>query len=278
MNRLMYKILAMFCRLLPNFVERLCNKVFKQLLPREGVLQYPIYRGELDFQWDLRQDPARSNYFSGTNDRALTNYLRGTLKRGNTFVDVGTNIGMFAHQANELVGKQGRVVAVEPIPWLASALELRYRGEIEVHQVVISDASVGEVELKIPDDHLGYASINSEHIKRNQDRFTQYSTVSVNCVKLDELVDQVNLSYVDVLKIDVEGHELEVLRGGTRLLNRSIKAIVYECDYIDQEVGQFLAAYGFTSYYLEPRMLYGYKLCNKKTSARNVVAIRKINM
>lgn len=109
-------------------------------------------------------------------------------------------------------------IVVEPVPYLAKELSDMFKGyPVEVMQVAISD-HVGTVQMAvglndgdwlvgsshvISDNHLGYKL--SQH-PLNVNNFVE--TIQVNCITLDELLKGVD--EVDFMKVDVEGHELNV--------------------------------------------------------------------
>lgn len=132
--------------------------------------------------------------------------LERLLRPGDIFVDVGANIGAFSLRAAARVGASGRVVAFEPNPAalrrLRKNIALNPHLRVEVIESAVSDRS-GEVRLAQPDGwNLGGVRIDTE------------GTVRVRCAPLAELLPPLALAApVQVLKIDVEGHEPAVLAG-----------------------------------------------------------------
>ena len=134
--------------------------------------------------------------------------LRATLGPGRVFVDVGANVGFHTVLAAQLVGRTGRVVAVEPAPWTLELLRAnvwRSGTDVTVLPVAAADAP-GTVRLALEQEH------------RSGARVAEAGTVEVEAARLDDLLGDL---VVDVLKVDVEGAEPLVLRGGAALLARS---------------------------------------------------------
>lgn len=136
---------------------------------------------------------------------------------GNTvFLDIGANVGYFSIAIGNRLKRGGKVFAVEPHPVLTNLLERSIQLNsletvVQVLQCAVSDQE-GTLNLFYPDDHLGKGSSS-----RNVDE--QGQTLSVQSHRLDTLLSQDLV--VDLIKIDVEGHELNVLRGMQEILNRS---------------------------------------------------------
>ena len=138
-----------------------------------------------------------------------TKAIHSLFKSGQTFVDVGGNKGDFALLAARIAGPTGRVVCVEPEPtnfqWIGRSAELNAYKNIQLCNLALSDFN-GEAVL-----HLGAKSgfHTLLHGAPERDR----GSVNVKTRTLDSLLAELNVPSVDVLKIDVEGAELQVLRG-----------------------------------------------------------------
>lgn len=141
--------------------------------------------------------------------------LSALLEPGMHFVDIGANIGFFTLLAAERVGSRGWVSAVEPIP--AIAVELRKNCErnhltnVAIVEAVISD-NEGTADLCVGDDrNRGTSSLSTP---------VNFSGVKRKCRSLT--LDRIAACFgrpIDIMKIDVEGAEPLVLRGGQATLN-----------------------------------------------------------
>jgi FkbM family methyltransferase len=152
--------------------------------------------------------------------------LQHLLKPGDTFIDCGANVGYFSVLAAQLVKKTGKIVSVEANPTTYSLLERNLsanRVGIPVH-CALTTAS-GEVELFMPIEGGDvYSSLSSGGLLQGQST----KSFKVKGQALDEVIDELDLLRVDVVKVDVEGAELEVLRSGDRLLSKFRPTIVME--------------------------------------------------
>jgi FkbM family methyltransferase len=147
-------------------------------------------------------------------------FLENVLKPGMVFVDIGSNMGLYTLFASKLVGEEGVVVAIEPsdreFDWLKANLELNHCSNVEAISAAVSDCSTNAELLIAENAHSGHNTLGSFSypgvlIVRRQ---------RVQKKPLDDLIRQQGLQRVDVIKIDVEGHELFVLKGALDTIRR----------------------------------------------------------
>jgi FkbM family methyltransferase len=146
------------------------------------------------------------------------------VKPGDTVVDVGANIGWNAIRAARLAGPRGRVVAVEPTPDTLAVLR-RNVAASGLRSVMVEPVAAGRVAGEC--DFFvrgGVSAVNSLFPESRYARVTDVLRVPV--VRLDDLVE----GQVAVVKIDVEGAELDVLEGAPRLLAAPGVVLIVEWD------------------------------------------------
>lgn len=151
------------------------------------------------------------------NDQLATLLITHLCAPGKTFVDVGAHIGSVL---SEVHGQDASVeiIAVEAIPEKASNLRRAFP-YAQVHACAVSDAE-GEVSFFINLAASGYSSL-----LRPNDSGASTKEITVPRKRLDRLVPSED---VDALKIDVEGAELNVLRGAEQLLTRCRPTVMFE--------------------------------------------------
>lgn len=164
-------------------------------------------------------------------------------------VDVGANAGFWT-QAMAL--RAGRVVAIEPIPELAGALARRVPGHVRVLVTALSDRA-GSAVLRIPAD-AGRATIEAANDLRDG---PPARTIEVPLERLDDLPLEGRLGLV---KIDVEGHEAAVCRGGAGRLAADRPSLVIEAEERHRpgavaELRAILEPSGYRGFFLERRVL-----------------------
>ncbi len=154
------------------------------------------------------------------------------LHEGMTVVDVGANHGLFSMEAAHFVGSTGRVYAFEPTPELYAHL----RKHLEVNHlknVYLLEKAVGSFDgnakLRVHHECTGLNSLASQDLVWQGSTLIADQVINVPICKLDTVVNSENISHIDILKIDVEGFELEVLRGARNILaNHIVKYIILE--------------------------------------------------
>lgn len=143
--------------------------------------------------------------------------LRRVLRPGDGFIDGGANIGVYSMLAASLVGPSGRVIAFEPFPTnadrLAASAALNGFDQIETRKAALAEKS-GTVSFVVSRDV-------SNRIQTRTD--ADADTVTVEATTLDDAIT--DLPPFTVVKLDLEGSEIDALKGATRLLGEGGPAI-----------------------------------------------------
>jgi FkbM family methyltransferase len=174
---------------------------------------------------DSRSAVGREIYYGGSYEPAVSALLRRLLKPGMVFFDVGANIGEFTALAGHCVGRAGQVHAFEASPRTFSQLVdnvalNRLQNVRLVECAVSSDNGVREFFLS-PGIASGSSSLAPAHDYSGQ-------SVKVRAVTLDSYVEENGVPSVNVVKLDIEGAELEAVKGASRLLERDRPTLIVE--------------------------------------------------
>lgn len=175
----------------------------------------------------------RHIYFFGVWEPAVTNYLRGALKDGDIMIDVGSNIGVHTLFASSCVGATGTVHAVEASPTifhrLSKTLERNAITNVIAHNATIL-ATRRPVSIFMHDStNFGATTVMQHRVEKDIAAYTSETTVQGE--PLVDVVGESALRSARVIKIDVEGAELEVLQGilpYAKYLHNDVSIIV-EC-------------------------------------------------
>lgn len=135
------------------------------------------------------------------------------------FLDVGANLGVYSICA---LGRFRKVIAVEAHPGMVAGLRRMLEPDNQVLPVALSD-NVGETTLHIP-TLQGRDVVTRSSLRQDVNPGFDLRTVTVPTTTIDTL----NLDRVGLIKIDVEGHELAVLRGSTETMKRSKPTCIVE--------------------------------------------------
>jgi FkbM family methyltransferase len=148
--------------------------------------------------------------------------LERYLNSGMTFIDGGANTGVFTFTAAHLVGPTGRVVAFEPGDSCFAAL---------TQSVKLNDANHVTVRQQAISDRIGTARFY--HHSGQENSFSLGGAKDVNfeeveTTTLDTVAAELNLDRVDFIKLDVEGAEELVFRGGLDILTKHRPLLLFE--------------------------------------------------
>lgn len=153
-------------------------------------------------------------------EKDIINRILRSLSSGDIYWDVGANIGLHTIFPAKKVNS-GTVLAFEPHPSNSSRLkkniDINDLDNIDVMDVALSDAdSSMELKLEDPDPGAGGNTLKSEN--RSGGLFQDSDTISVNCISGDGLIDAGH-KIPETIKIDVEGAEMEVIKGMEGILS-----------------------------------------------------------
>lgn len=172
--------------------------------------------------------------------------------RGDTVVDVGANVGMATYDASRIVGAAGHVHAVEPSTWARRALSARMAGRrnVTIHAVAASDRDGVVPFFEYDDVRGGRNSLEPVPGARSERR------TDTPARRLDDLLPAD--AQPALLKLDVEGHEVAVLRGASSIISRSRPILCIEvyddrlraCGESGLTLQAQLSALGYVSYAL----------------------------
>ena len=220
---------------------------------RLAAFSRPVAKGTINevlpFGPKIEFDPARTMgralYFNGTHELAMAEVAYRLAHGASLAVDAGANIGYVTLAMACALGPKGRCHAFEPVPELYAQLQRNTGGDLNpslasrivTHNLALSSAD-GLATLSIPlSANEGLATLNPVT--------GSFRTLTVETAALDGRLG--GGAELDLLKIDVEGHELSVLRGANQLLlARRIHNIIFE-DHVGSQspVMGFLLGYGF---------------------------------
>lgn len=213
-----------------------------------------VRRLGLDWELDLRDNLQALLYFAGTYEPDLLRFLQAELRRGDVFADIGSHIGVHALTAARRLHDlgAGRVVAFEPttdtVDKLA-ALAKRNGLGVEVVRTALGERAGSATIFSDPNYSDADAGVRSQYntgAKVEQVPLTTFDAWAAISV-LDRL---------DVVKIDVEGAEIDVIRGMGQTL-RSLRPRVVVAEVKDHgfarsggsagELRQLLGRFGYAS-------------------------------
>jgi FkbM family methyltransferase len=209
----------------PLLLEDLAIKLitFLRKIPAIGNIQITSYTsvGQMTFRLFDMSDLKilfRPDY------EKWVKYVLNIIKKGDTVIDVGAHIGFYTLEFARRVGPDGRVIAVEPdatnFMLLEHNVKLNNLTNVRLIRCALSNSD-GTTSLSRKVGFSGMTRVMEE-------KKSEVLQDKVVCMKLDTLLGRLGIMKVDFIKIDVEGHELHVLKGASTVLekNPSLKLII----------------------------------------------------
>ncbi len=140
-------------------------------------------------------------------------FLKRNLFKGDVFLDIGASIGTYTVVASSLVGPNGSVVAIEPVPETFQILHENVcrnnMANVTTRKIALSEVdTLREMSVSIRSDELRYKRGLSSLVRMKPSG----ETILVECLTLTSLLRQLKISQIAGLKIDIEGSEYSVLR------------------------------------------------------------------
>lgn len=189
-----------------------------------------VKRRGITWNLDLREGIDLTIYTLGAFELDTLRALESRVRPGDTVLDIGANVGAHTLHLARLVGENGRVIAFEPTDFAIAKLRANLKANpaleprVEVHQAFLvadsSAAPVAPIAASWPVDGT-----------RPDDAVTASRSMSASgarAIRLDSVLADAGHPVVKLVKMDVDGHELEVLAGARRLLETHAPILVME--------------------------------------------------
>jgi FkbM family methyltransferase len=189
-----------------KFIFNLNNSV-KINLYKDSVLSKLIYEG--NFELDE------------------ISFVNNTLKDGDVFIDIGSNIGLFSLIASNLVGRNGKVISFEPSPKtfkrLEENIELNELQNVKLNNIGLSDKK-GTLKLHVSEN--GHDAWDTFATDINNIKYQ--NSIEVNINTLDNEIENIGVNNIKLIKIDVEGWEKFVLLGAIETIKKFSPILLIE--------------------------------------------------
>lgn len=182
-------------------------------------------------QLDLRSFE-KIAFFSGEYDYGVIQRLASVLKPGSTVLDVGANVGFYTIALGrrlKQLSNHSKLWAFEPVPSnfdrLVGLTALNQLSEVVQPISMALGNQDGEIQLHLADSQTAATTGNAVWLKGAMID-TLVPTCSSQITKLDLFAQKQNIVDCDLIKVDIEGAELEFLKGGANFINQT-RPILY---------------------------------------------------
>jgi FkbM family methyltransferase len=203
----------------------LVNRIKNRTLPGEEQLVSLPWKNQILVS--PKDVIGKAMYHLGVYELPLSEMIWRSITEADTFLDIGANIGYFTCLANAKNGGPENILSFEAHPKIFSKLKHNVslwndNNKIKIHHQAIT-SKAGTAVLNIPkffSENCGVSSLES--IEGNE----KLESVNVEAVTIDSICNELNNI---IIKIDIEGHEVEAFKGATRSFkDGKIKAIFFE--------------------------------------------------
>jgi len=208
---------TIFSRILKKAIRRL---VFMGVQGNEKML---IKVHEMPFY--IRPTPSSiQEYILQPFEPYTTELFLRALKPGAVVLDIGAQFGYYSLLAAKIVGPTGRVFAFEPVP---SNFEI-LKKNIEINNFT----SIIRPIRKAAGDKRGIVSIylykhSDSHGMFRHPKATVKETLSIECITIDEFLEENAINAVNIIKMDIEGYEPYALEGMKQIIFKSSNLILF---------------------------------------------------
>ncbi len=153
-------------------------------------------------------------------DQLTFKVIKKYLKVDSNCIDVGCHKGEIMDYMLKCA-PSGEHYGFEPIPFLYDNLIKKYQGKVKIFPYALSDVE-GQSNFNLVTTNPAYSGL----IKRKYDKEESDTSITVDVKKLDDLIDS-NIK-IDFIKIDTEGGEFGVLKGGAKIIQKYKPIILFE--------------------------------------------------
>jgi len=167
----------------------------------------------------MPNDPGISLELSiyGIHEPITTKIISRKLKKGMVCVDIGANIGYYALLESKSVGRDGKVIAIEPSPivfnYLEKNLKFRHKSKYETYNFACSNIDTTSCFL------INEKSNISKIVEDTEQVIDGTKKIFVTTKKLDNILLK-NENQIDFLRMDLEGNELKVILGAKNIIKK----------------------------------------------------------
>jgi FkbM family methyltransferase len=201
----------------PRALRKAVDHVFYSLRP--DLVKARM--GKFDFYVRLN-DPFHYDLILHLHEPDVGEWLSKELRQGMTVVDVGANVGSYTLLIAEKVGREGRVIALEADPDTAAILSKN----MEVNGLTWVEVVQGAAYKTCGEIRLGRALASTGYSGLYYEKAVEW--IQVPALTLDSLAERLALGRIDLVKIDVEGAEIDVLEGMKGLLSKQRPTLLVE--------------------------------------------------
>jgi len=242
-------------RLVLSNVNKVCGK-----MPTGQYFRTVSMRGGSKIKVDIGECIGSELYYFREFERDTYEVIQKLMVNGKCFFDIGGNIGLISLMVNQICSGDVEIHIFEPAPdnfeSLKDNIKINGIDNAILNNVAVSSENGTTLEINIYEDQ-GYNSVYK------LDRVPFKSKVEVSVLSIDGYIEkqQIRPDTIELIKIDVEGHEYNVLKGASRLLTKYSPKILCEISHANlsktglspRDVIDSVLSYGYRCYVFKNR-------------------------
>lgn len=217
------------------------------------------FRG-ISIKVDLSKQMGNAIFWRGSHDWAPIFVLEKHLSKGDTFIDIGANQGEYVLWAARKIGSQGQTIAYEPSDEIFKQLE----ENVKLNPKFITHSTLRKIGLSKEPGKLTLYTKKGENEGVNTLYPTEDHQIKVGEIELTTLdleIEKIKPLQINLIKIDVEGAELQVLMGACKTLDTFKPKLLLEINsqgcnsagYAPGDIIHFLESHGYEIFLIELR-------------------------
>ncbi|TGD57201.1 FkbM family methyltransferase [Flavobacterium humi] len=180
-------------------------------------------------------------------------YLNQVLKDDSVFIDIGTNKGIYLYQAEKIITR-GAIIGFEPNKKLVAFVSKLFK-TAKVYPFAVSSKS-GVSVLNIPKKGNGLQDTRASLESLGD----EVEKIEIETVRLDDWAAKQGITKIDLIKIDVEGHEFDSIKGCEVILKTIRPVFIIEIElrhatYPIEAIFSFIANFGYDVFYFDRKKL-----------------------
>lgn len=180
-------------------------------------------------------------------------YIHQVLQSDAVFIDIGTNKGIYLYQAEKVI-QSGKIYGFEPNQSLVNYIQPLFP-KVKLFPLAVS-STTGTSVLHIPKKGNGLQDTRASL----EDMGDEVEKIEIQTITLDDWAKNENVSRIDVIKIDVEGHEFDSVKGCENILRTIRPVFIIEIElrhakYPIHEIFDFIKGFGYDVFYFDRKSL-----------------------
>lgn len=203
----------------------------------------------------------KKRYYKTLNSLATGNYkcepellyIQHELQADSVFVDIGTNKGIYLYQAEKVI-KTGKIFGFEPNESLVKYIQPLFPKAKLFTYAVSSQTGISVLNIPKKGDGLQDTRASLETMGDDVEK------IEIKTITLDDWATQEKITKIDLVKIDVEGHEFDTIKGCKTILETIKPTFIIEIElrhanYPINEIFDFITAFGYEVFYFDRKTL-----------------------